>query len=244
MLKVGSLKRRVRRQLATWKITNCTPFWREAHFAVKSVKLSIFLTSVGSCDVWKVHAVVALQLPVYLQLQLHFNYKYSYNYNYTALRPTTCRSISGFALPSMIHNSQQATTPGPRRPAPSSGLSAEPSSKRRRISSTEASCQPAPENCELDRISDMLDENRSRRLEPWRAKWQDSCNHDANKVVSEMPASWSWRLSVSGGNPRHAPTHKQQNDKFHSCDCWHLVNYTTWRLVLLVSADDVWLFQS
>ena len=36
--KVGSLKRRVRSQLARWEMKNCTPFWREAHFQVKSVK--------------------------------------------------------------------------------------------------------------------------------------------------------------------------------------------------------------
>ena len=33
--KVGSLKRRVRSQLARWEMKNCTPLWREAHFEVK-----------------------------------------------------------------------------------------------------------------------------------------------------------------------------------------------------------------
>ena len=51
----------------------------------------------------------ALQLP--LQLQLHGNFTYiaptgHYTYNYTALHPTTLRSISGAALPSMPHNNQ------------------------------------------------------------------------------------------------------------------------------------------
>ena len=36
--KVGSLKRRVRSQLARWKMNNCTPFWREAHFEVNAKK--------------------------------------------------------------------------------------------------------------------------------------------------------------------------------------------------------------
>ena len=36
--KVGSLKRRVRSQLARWEMKKCTPLWREAHFEVKSVK--------------------------------------------------------------------------------------------------------------------------------------------------------------------------------------------------------------
>ena len=33
--KVGSLKRRVRSQLARWVMKNCTPLWREADFQVK-----------------------------------------------------------------------------------------------------------------------------------------------------------------------------------------------------------------
>ena len=36
--KVGSLKRRVRSQLARWEMKNCTPLWREAHFQVKMDK--------------------------------------------------------------------------------------------------------------------------------------------------------------------------------------------------------------
>ena len=36
--KVGSLKRRVRSQLARWEMKNCTPLWREARFEVKSVE--------------------------------------------------------------------------------------------------------------------------------------------------------------------------------------------------------------
>ena len=36
--KVGSLKRRVRSQLARWDMEKCTPLWREAHFQVKMDK--------------------------------------------------------------------------------------------------------------------------------------------------------------------------------------------------------------
>ena len=57
--KVGSLKRRVRSQLATGAMKNCTPLWREAHFQVKSVKNWRSRTTFGSWDVEKVHAVVA-----------------------------------------------------------------------------------------------------------------------------------------------------------------------------------------
>ena len=89
--KVGSLKRRVRGQLARWEMKNCTPLWREAHFEVKMNKthhcvgplLEVAMskkctplrreahfqvkmyktqnsrTTFGSCDVERVHAVVA-----------------------------------------------------------------------------------------------------------------------------------------------------------------------------------------
>ena len=57
--KVGSLKRRVRSQLARWEMKKCTPLWREAHFQVKSVKNWRSRTTFWSCDVEKVHAVVA-----------------------------------------------------------------------------------------------------------------------------------------------------------------------------------------
>ena len=57
--KVGSLKRRVRSQLATGAMKNCTPLWREAHFQVKRYKTPQVRTTFGSCDVEKVRAVVA-----------------------------------------------------------------------------------------------------------------------------------------------------------------------------------------
>ena len=57
--KVGSLKRRVRSQLARWEMKNCTPLWREAHFQVKMYKALQPRTTFGSWDVEKVHAVVA-----------------------------------------------------------------------------------------------------------------------------------------------------------------------------------------
>ena len=57
--KVGSLKRRVRSQLARWDMKKCTPLWREAHFQVKMYKTPQPRTTFGSWDVEKVHAVVA-----------------------------------------------------------------------------------------------------------------------------------------------------------------------------------------
>ena len=40
-------------------LKNCTPLWREAHFQVKMYKTPGVRTTFGSCDVEKVHAVVA-----------------------------------------------------------------------------------------------------------------------------------------------------------------------------------------
>ena len=57
--KVGSLKRRVRSQLARWEMKKCTPLWREAHFEDKMYKTHYSRSTFGSWDVEKVHAVVA-----------------------------------------------------------------------------------------------------------------------------------------------------------------------------------------
>ena len=57
--KVGSLKRRVRSQLARWEMKKCTPLWREAHFQVKMYKTHQLRTTFVRWDVAKVHAVVA-----------------------------------------------------------------------------------------------------------------------------------------------------------------------------------------
>ena len=57
--KVGSLKRRVRGQLARWEMKNCTPLWREAHFQVKMYKTPHVRATFGGSDVEKVQVVVA-----------------------------------------------------------------------------------------------------------------------------------------------------------------------------------------
>ena len=57
--KVGSLKRRVRSQLARWEMKSCTALWREAHLEVKMYKTHHSRTTFGSWDVEKVNAVVA-----------------------------------------------------------------------------------------------------------------------------------------------------------------------------------------
>ena len=57
--KVGSLKRRVRSQLARWEMKNCTPLWRKAHLQVKKLKTPHARSTFWSWDVEKVHGVVA-----------------------------------------------------------------------------------------------------------------------------------------------------------------------------------------
>ena len=57
--KIGSLKRRVRSQLARGEMKNCTPLCREAHFQVKMYKTPGARSTFGSWDVEKVHAVLA-----------------------------------------------------------------------------------------------------------------------------------------------------------------------------------------
>ena len=49
----------MRSHLARREMKKCTPLWREAHFQVKMYKTSQPRTTFGSCDVEKVHAVVA-----------------------------------------------------------------------------------------------------------------------------------------------------------------------------------------
>ena len=56
---VGSLKQRARSQLAKWEMNSCTPLWRESHFQVNMYKTHHAQTTFGSCDVEKVHSVVA-----------------------------------------------------------------------------------------------------------------------------------------------------------------------------------------
>ena len=57
--KNGSLKRRVQTHLARWKMKNCTPLWRDAHFQAKMYKTHQVVSTFGRWDVEKVRAVVA-----------------------------------------------------------------------------------------------------------------------------------------------------------------------------------------
>jgi hypothetical protein len=58
--KVGSLKRRVRSQLARWEFfKNCIQLWCEAHFDVKMHKAHEVRTTFWSCDGEKVRAILS-----------------------------------------------------------------------------------------------------------------------------------------------------------------------------------------
>ena len=108
--KVGSLKRRVRRQLARWEMKNCTPLWREAHlqdlglgpllevemlkkctplwreahFEVKALKTQGLRTTFGGSEVASLH----LHYTTYITLHsttLHYSYNYTTTLHYTPL---------------------------------------------------------------------------------------------------------------------------------------------------------------
>ena len=55
--RVGSLKRRVRSQLARWEMKNCTPLWGEARAQVKMHETHQVWSTFWSWDVEKVHAL-------------------------------------------------------------------------------------------------------------------------------------------------------------------------------------------
>ena len=55
--RVGSLKRRVRSQLARWEMKNCTLLWREARAQVKMHETHQVWSTFWSWDVEKVHAL-------------------------------------------------------------------------------------------------------------------------------------------------------------------------------------------
>ena len=69
--KVGSLKQRVRNQLARWEMKNGTPLWREARFQVKMYKAHQVRATFGSCNVENVHAVVTRSTLQVKKLKTH-----------------------------------------------------------------------------------------------------------------------------------------------------------------------------
>ena len=74
-------------------LKKCTPLWREAHSQVKMYKTPHVRATFGSCDVEKVHAVVARSTfrsqNVQLQLQLHSTTLHYTNLHYAKLHYTT-----------------------------------------------------------------------------------------------------------------------------------------------------------
>ena len=64
-LKVGSLKRRVRRHLGRWEMKRCMPLWCEANLEVKSVKNWGIRTIFGNWDVEKVWREAHFEIKIY-----------------------------------------------------------------------------------------------------------------------------------------------------------------------------------
>ena len=75
-------------------LKKCTPLWREAHFQVKMYKTHQRRTTFGSCDVEKVHAVVARstfrsQNVQNTKVTLHYSTLHSSTLHYTKLHYAT-----------------------------------------------------------------------------------------------------------------------------------------------------------
>ena len=113
--KVGSLKRRVRSQLARWEMKSCTPLWREAYFQVKMHKTPQRRTTFGSWDVEKVHAVVTRStfgsqhvkntggVGPLLELQMSLRFASGhYTIHYTTVHYTTLHDTT--ATTTKLHN--------------------------------------------------------------------------------------------------------------------------------------------
>ena len=66
--KVGSLKRRVRSQLARWEMKNCTPLWRKAHLQVKMYKTPGARTTFGS---WESKKCTPLWCEAHFQVKMY-----------------------------------------------------------------------------------------------------------------------------------------------------------------------------
>ena len=67
--KVGSLKRRVRSQLARWEMKNCTPLWRKAHVQVKKLKKKISRSEYFLKLSWDVEKCTALWREAHFQVK-------------------------------------------------------------------------------------------------------------------------------------------------------------------------------
>ena len=92
--KVGSLKRRVRSQLARWEMKNCTPLWREAHFEVKMLKTPGVRTTFGCSDVASRGRRKGLCTLSKVRKTWGFCSIFNYNHHYTTLDSNTLHSIT------------------------------------------------------------------------------------------------------------------------------------------------------
>ena len=87
--KVGSLKRRVRSQLARWEMKNCAPLWREAHFQVKMYKTPHVRATFGGSDVVSRGRRKGLCTLSKMSKSWGFCSIFSYNHHYTTLHSNT-----------------------------------------------------------------------------------------------------------------------------------------------------------
>ena len=103
--KVGSLKRRVRTQLARWEMKNCTPLWREAHFISKS-KCTKHLSVGPLLEVEMLKKCTALWRRAHLEVQMSLA---SITLHYTPLHYTTLHNTT--ATTTQLHSTTLHYTP-------------------------------------------------------------------------------------------------------------------------------------
>ena len=71
--KVGSLKRRVRSQLARGKMKNCMPIWYEIYFQIKMSKIDYIRTIFGS---WDVEKCTPLWHEIHFEIKINKTHQY------------------------------------------------------------------------------------------------------------------------------------------------------------------------
>ena len=112
-----------------WKLRcrkKCTPLWREAHFQVKMCKTPHCRTTFGSCDVEKVHAVVARStfskskctkhLSVGPLLEVHISKKWTPLWREAHFEVKMCKTLGGSDHFWRIHQWIRSAIPDSQQP--------------------------------------------------------------------------------------------------------------------------------
>ena len=108
--KVGSLKRRVRSQLARGEMKNCTLLWREAHFEVKMYKTPHVRATFGGSDVVSRGRRKGLCTLSKVTKTWGLCSIFNYNQHYITLHSTTLHYTTTTTAPSLHSTTLHSTT--------------------------------------------------------------------------------------------------------------------------------------